>query len=193
MDLPSHKKDFHQPRFIRATAGMAVALDILTAVEALGGRPMPADISNLVVGAVTEQSVPAAVELGSRLPLLQNQGFDNSYIAGLYQQLASMCLDLSAPEQADECLEVAEKSGIPIKPELIDRLMKALGGRPRRAALSARKSKLLEKVVGDQLDIEEGVEEDEERENVENVTPGGVVEAEVSYLVVCNVTSTCFW
>jgi hypothetical protein len=78
---------------------MAIALDVLKAVEMLGGCATRQDLLVLVRGAVAEASSAACVELAQRGKLLQQGGVDAQTVADVYADLLLVRM-MHQPERA---------------------------------------------------------------------------------------------
>ncbi|GAX74653.1 hypothetical protein CEUSTIGMA_g2101.t1 [Chlamydomonas eustigma] len=129
--------EHYDARMLNKTAGMAIAVELLRAMEMLKARPTSADLETLVMGAVTEASPEAAVEVSQRLHrLLKEPGYSPEVVAGLYGQLARVCLDNARGPLADLVLERAEARALPVDPSLMAELSVALAGRPRAKELA---------------------------------------------------------
>ena len=100
-----------------------MAVELLRAMEMLKARPSGPDLDALVLGAVTEASPEAALQISQRLHLaLRLPGFTRERVAGMYGQLARVCLDTMRVPLADLVLERAQARALPVRE----------GGRPCR-------------------------------------------------------------
>ncbi|WIA11381.1 hypothetical protein OEZ85_011501 [Tetradesmus obliquus] len=149
-------------------AGMDIAMDVVRAAEICGGTITPADVLTLAAGAQAERSPAAAAAVAARLSvLLQSSAVDGStgqqysreFVLQQYEQLADMCLRFRAPVFADAVLEAAETQGLRPSPEIMQRLMVAMRGKPRRSERVSRESAALL----DRAGIDTAAEEDEEQ------------------------------
>jgi hypothetical protein len=123
-------------------AGMDIAMDVVRAAEICGGGITAADVLTLAAGAQAERSPAAAAAVAARMSvLLQPSAVDDStgqqysreFVLQQYEQLADMCLRLRAPVYADAVLESAETQGLRPSQEIMQRLMLAMRGKPRRS------------------------------------------------------------
>ncbi|KAG1675606.1 hypothetical protein FOA52_014194 [Chlamydomonas sp. UWO 241] len=129
--------DHFDARLLNKTAGMAVATELLKLVEMLKGKPSGPDLEMMVTGAVTEASPEAALYLSERLHvLLKLPGYTSEQVAGMYAQLAQVCLDTARIGFADVVLDRAERRSLEVDPVMVAALDKALMGRKRQRDLA---------------------------------------------------------
>lgn len=113
------------------TAGMDVAVEMLRLLTSLRGQPQAQDLRVLVKGAVAEANADAALQLSQRLHLLlgrgaaaaapegdaaaQNEvGASREEVAGLFEDLARLCISTRHPAHADIVLARAEARDLPV-------------------------------------------------------------------------------
>jgi hypothetical protein len=90
-DTISSSPQAHQhmplPLPLHSAAGMTIAIDVLKAVEMLGGQATHNDLLALVKGARAEASSAACVELAQRGKLLLQAGVEAQTVADVYADL----------------------------------------------------------------------------------------------------------
>jgi hypothetical protein len=127
-------------------AGMDIAMDVVRAAEICGGGITAADVLTLASGAQAERSPAAAAAVAARMSVLLQPGavdgstgqqYSPEFVLQQYEQLADMCLRFRAPVYADAVLEAAETQGLRPSPEIMQRLLVAMRGKPRRSEVRA--------------------------------------------------------
>ncbi|KAF6261647.1 hypothetical protein COO60DRAFT_743720 [Scenedesmus sp. NREL 46B-D3] len=149
-------------------AGMDIAMDVVRAAEICGGGITAADVLTLASGAQAERSPAAAAAVAARMSVLLQPGvvdgstgqqYSREFVLQQYEQLADMCLRFRAPVFADAILEAAETQGLRPSPDIMQRLMVAMRGKPRRSERVSRESAALL----DRAGIDTAAEDDDEQ------------------------------